>query len=99
MKLACKIWKFCTKSILYVGKEKAKPSTSLKETTTIGTTPRNHFDLENKIKTFESDPSIFQAKYIQHKENEETLRQREAKKMSKDKFLNDLLYLFRTRDY
>ncbi len=81
-----------------MGKEKASPSTTLKETTTT-TTPRNHFDLENKIKEFENDPSIFQAKYIQQKENEETLRQREVKKMSKDKFVNDILYLFRTRDY
>ena len=79
-----------------MGKEKANPTTASKETTT---KPRNHFDLETKIKEFESDPSIFQAKYIQNKENEETLRQREVNKMKKDKFVNDILYLFRTRDY
>jgi hypothetical protein len=74
------------------GKTTASPLTET-------TTSTNHFDLENKIKTFESDPSIFQKNYIQNKENKETAREREIKKMRKDKFVNDLLHLFRTRDY
>ena len=68
-------------------------------TQTETTTPKNHFDLENKIKTFESDPSVFQTKYIQNKVNEETAREREMQKLRRDRYVNEFLHLFRTRDY
>jgi hypothetical protein len=92
-KKVCKIWKFCTKAILYERKEKA----SIIQTTT--TTRKNDLDFENKIDLIEKDPHLFQSKYIEDKLREVKEREREVLKKRKDKYVNEIVFLFRSRDY
>ena len=92
----CKIWKFCTKAILYERKEKA----SIVQTTTSTTTAKNVlFEFKNKIDLVEKDPHLFQSKYIADKLREVKEREREELEKRKDKYVNEIVFLFRSRDY
>lgn len=58
-----------------------------------------NFNLKNKIDLFEKDIRIFQTKYLEEKNRLEKERQEKAKKEQMIKYLNDILFLFRLRDF
>ena len=91
----CKIWKFCTKAILYERKE----TVSIMKTTTTTTAKNVLFEFKNKVDLIEKDPHLFQSKYLEEKLKEVREREREEVKKQKDKSVNEIVFLFRSRDY
>ena len=91
----CKIWKFCTKAILYERKEKV----SIMKTTTTTTAKNVLFEFKNKVDLIEKDPHLFQSKYLEEKLKEVREREREELAKQKDKYVNEIVFLFRSRDY
>jgi hypothetical protein len=63
------------------------------------TTRKTDLDFENKVDLVEKDPHLFQSKYIEDKLKEARERQREEVKRQKNKYLNEMTFLFRMRDH
>jgi hypothetical protein len=47
----------------------------------------------------EKDPHLFQSKYIEDKLREVKEREREELEKQKDKYVNEIVFLFRRRDF
>ena len=60
---------------------------------------KENFNLQNKIDLFEKDTEMFQSKYIEEKNRKEQESREKIKYEQKNKYLHDILFLFRLRDF
>lgn len=58
-----------------------------------------HFNLKDKIDLFEKDIKMYQTEYLKEKERVERERIEKSANNQKNKYLYEMIFLFRSRDF